>query len=187
MNEQLWWYVARSSGIVSLFLAGGAVIWGLLLSGGYLERNPTKKWLLGIHRRLAALTVAFTGVHLLGLWLDGFVDYGLADLLLPFAGAQPPGPAAMAWGIVCGYLLVAVQLSSVMMRRMPRRWWRRIHLMSYLVLLSGIVHGVTAGTDGSNPFFLSSVATMSLTTVFLTTYRVLTRRPRRPPAPALAS
>ncbi len=187
MNEQLWWFVARSSGIVSLLLAFAAVIWGLLLSGGYLERNPTKKWLLSVHRWLGGLTVAFTGVHLLGLWLDGFIDYGVFDLVVPLAGTKPPGAIPMAWGIVCGYLLLAVQLTSVMMRRMPRRWWRRIHLLSYLVLVTGIVHGITAGTDGSNIVLLGGVAAMSLTTVFLTTYRVLTRRPRRPRAPALVA
>ncbi|MDX2380626.1 MAG: ferric reductase-like transmembrane domain-containing protein [Acidimicrobiia bacterium] len=187
MTEQLWWYVARSSGIVSLFLAGGAVIWGLLLSGGYLERNPTKKWLLALHRWLGGMTVAFTGVHLVGLWLDGFVDYGVFDLLVPFVGSNPPGPLPMAWGIICAYLLLAVQLTSVMMRRMPRRWWGRIHLLSYLVLLTGIVHGITAGTDGSNIVFLGATAAMGLTTVFLTTYRVLMRRPRRARTPSLAT
>ena len=49
MSEQLWWYVARSGGIVALVLAFASVLWGLLLSSGFLDRNPTKRWLRQIH------------------------------------------------------------------------------------------------------------------------------------------
>lgn len=32
MNNQLWWYVARSGGIVAWALLAGSVLWGLALS-----------------------------------------------------------------------------------------------------------------------------------------------------------
>ncbi|MCP3912634.1 MAG: hypothetical protein GY713_16965 [Actinomycetia bacterium] len=178
MNEQVWWYVARSGGIVALLLAGASVIWGLLLSSGFLDRNPPKRWLAGLHQWLGGLTVCFTGVHLLGLWLDGFVSYTFADLFVPFVSDQAPGMVATAWGIVAFYLLVAVQGTSLLMKRLPRRWWRAVHLSSFGLLVAGVVHGAMAGTDATNPVYLAGVAVMSLTTVFLTTYRVLMRRPR---------
>lgn len=176
----MWWYVARSSGMVAVLLAGASIIWGLLLSSGYLDRNPPKRWLFNVHSWLGGLTVTFTGTHLLGLWLDGFIQYSVADLLIPFISDKAPGAGAMAWGIVAFYLLLAVQLTSVMMRRIPGRWWRLIHMTSFLVLITGITHGATAGTDASNIFYIGGVIVMSLTTVFLTTYRVLTRRKPRP-------
>lgn len=182
MTEQLWWYVARSGGIVALFLAGAAVIWGLLLSSGFMGRATSKRWLLGVHSWLGGLTVTFTVIHLLGLWLDGFVHYSVADLFVPFVADTQPGTLAMAWGIVAFYLLLAVQGTSLLMRRLPRRWWRMIHLFSFFLLGFGILHGATAGTDATSPAYVGGVLAMLFTVIFLTTYRVLAgrRAPLRP-------
>ncbi|MEE9414264.1 MAG: ferric reductase-like transmembrane domain-containing protein [Acidimicrobiales bacterium] len=176
MTEQLWWYVARSGGIVALLLSAASVIWGLLLASGFLDRNPPKRWLLSLHSWLGGLTVSFTAIHLLGLWLDGFIEYSIVDLFVPFASTEAPGAWPMAWGIIAFYLLVAVQATSLMMKRIPRRWWRAIHMSSFAVLGTGIVHGATAGTDSTNPAYLVGVILVGLSTVFLTTYRVLMRR-----------
>lgn len=178
-TEQLWWFVARAGGIVSLVLAAAAVIWGLLLASGILERTPPKRWLLELHRWLGGLTVAFTAVHVGALWIDSFVDYSLIDLAVPFATSKTPGIWPMAWGIITAYLLLAVQLSSLAMKRLPRRWWRAIHMLSFGVLGTGIVHGATAGTDASRSLYVLGVIGLGLTTVFLSTYRVLTRRRTR--------
>lgn len=188
MSEQFWWYLARSGGIVALFLASASVIWGLLLSSGYLERNPTKRWLLSLHRWLGGMTVVFTAVHVLGLRLDRFVEYSLGDLFIPFFADQTPGRWPMAWGVIAMYLLAAVQGTSLLMKRLPRRWWRAVHMSSYGVLVTGIVHGARAGTDASNRWYLLAVLATSLLTVYLTTYRVLTsRRGRgsRAPGPSM--
>ena len=180
MSEQFWWYVARSGGIVALFLAAASVIWGLLLSSGYLDRNPPKRWLLSLHSWLGGLTVTFTAIHLLGLWLDSFIQYSFGDLFVPFFATDAPGRWAIAWGVIAFYLLLAVQGTSLMMKRLPRRWWRAIHMASFGVLITGIVHGAQAGTDISNPIYILGVVGVSLTTIYLTTYRVLTRRRSRP-------
>jgi DMSO/TMAO reductase YedYZ heme-binding membrane subunit len=175
MSEQFWWYLARSGGIVALFLAAASVIWGLLLSGGYLERNPSKKWLLSLHSWLGGTTVIFTALHVIGLRLDSFVQYTLADLFIPFAATKNPGQWPVAWGVIAFYLLLAVQGTSLMMKRMPRKWWRAIHMSSYFVLVTGILHGAQAGTDSSNILYIGGVLASALLTIYLTTHRVLTR------------
>jgi DMSO/TMAO reductase YedYZ heme-binding membrane subunit len=176
-NEQLWWYVSRAGGIIALLLAAASVIWGLLLSTKVLDGQPSPKWLLSLHRYLGTLSVVFTGVHVVGLVADNFVHFGWADILVPFASSWKPG--AVAWGIVTMYLLIAVQLTSVFMKRIPRRWWKRIHLTSYLLFWTGIIHGVQAGTDGKNPLYIASTALLTLIVVFLTVFRVLTARRHR--------
>ena len=182
MTEQLWWYVARSSGIVALGLAGASVIWGLLLGTKLLDGRPGPRWLLDLHRWLGGLTVAFTGIHVAALMLDSYVDFGVVDILVP--GASSWNPSAVAWGVVSMWILVAVQISSLFMKRLPRHLWKAIHLLSYLMLWTGIIHGVQAGTDAGNPFYVWSMALMSLVVVFLTAYRILAvrRSRRRPPA-----
>ena len=181
MTEQLWWYVARSSGIVALGLAGASVIWGLLLGTKLLDGRPGPRWLLDLHRWLGGCTVAFTGIHVGALMLDSYVDFGVVDILVPGASSWDPG--AVAWGVVSMWMLVAVQVSSMFMRRLPRHLWKGIHLLSYLMLWSGIIHGVQAGTDSGNPVYVWSMAAMALIVVFLTFYRIVaTRRTRRPTA-----
>jgi hypothetical protein len=184
MSDQLWWYVARSGGILALVLAGLAVIWGLLYSTKITQGRPAPKWLLDLHRFFGAASVAFTGIHVGALMLDGYVQFGWADVLIPFASAW--NPAAVAWGIVAMYLLVAVQISSMLMRRIPRKWWKAIHLSSYGLFWAGLVHGISAGTDAANPIYVGVTALSVLAVLYLTIYRILDQRKlRRRRAPAL--
>lgn len=174
MNEKLWWYIARSTGIVAWALVAAAVIWGLLLSTRLLEGHPAPKWLLDLHRFLGALAVAFTGLHLLGLFADSYTEFGPADLLVPFASAWKPLPVAL--GVVAMYLLVAVEASSLLMRRIPRRWWRWIHLTSFGSYWLATIHGIAAGTDRSDPLLFTAYVVVSGLVVFLTVFRVLADR-----------
>jgi hypothetical protein len=186
LPDQLWWYVARSGGLVALLLAGLAVIWGLTLSTRIMRGTPPPSWLLALHRRLGGLALAFTGVHVAGLMLDSYVDFGPTDVLVPLASEWRPGP--VAWGIVTAYLLVAVQVSSLLMKRLPRRWWKAIHTSSWALLWTGLIHGATAGTDADHPLYIAASATLTVLVVFLTGFRILGNRGRtRAPAGRLAA
>jgi hypothetical protein len=185
LPDQLWWYVARSGGLVALLLAGLSVVWGLALSTRITRGTPPPAWLLTVHRRLGGLALTFTGIHVAGLLLDDYVDFGPTDILVPLASEWKPGP--VAWGVVAAYLLVAVEVSSLLMKRIPRRWWKAIHLSSWLLLWTGLVHGATAGTDAGHPLYLGAMSTLIVVVVFLTGYRiVIGRRRRRRPGPSPA-
>jgi predicted ferric reductase len=177
MNEQLWWYVARSGGITALVLTGLSVIWGLALSTKVMQGTPTPKWLLSLHRWLGGLAVSFTGVHVAALVADSYVDFGLTDILVPFASSWKPG--AVAWGIVSMYLLVAIQASSLMMKRLPRKLWKAIHMSSWFLFWTGVVHGATAGTDAGNPLYVLLVGTITLLIMALTFTKFLSARQKR--------
>jgi predicted ferric reductase len=174
MSEQLWWYVARSGGIVALVLTGLSVIWGLLYSTKLLKGRPGPKWTLDLHRFLGGASVVFTGIHVAALMLDSYVHFGWTDVLIPFASDWKPG--AVAWGIVTAYLLVAVQGTSLLMKRIPRKWWKGIHLSSYALFWTGLVHGITAGTDSAHPLYIGSSALAVIAVLGLTVYRILTQR-----------
>ncbi len=169
LDEQIWWLVARASGIVAMLLVSASVLWGLLLSSRYLDGGPKPKGLLNVHRFLGGLSMAFAGIHLLGLHLDSYVEFSLAELLVPFLSSWRPG--AVAAGIVAFWMLLAVQATSMLMRRLPRRLWKWIHLTSYLLLPLGLLHGTTAGTDaGSTWYRLGTAAVLGLLT-WLTVWR----------------
>ena len=80
---KVWWYVARSAGIVAWGLSALAVLWGLALATRALGRKPPAPWLLDVHRFLGALTVVFVVVHLVGLAFDPWASFGLDELLDP--------------------------------------------------------------------------------------------------------
>lgn len=176
-HGQLWWLVARSGGIVALVLVSLSVIWGLLLRSKYLAGGPGPKALLDLHRFLGALSVIFTGVHLLGLHLDRFVTFTVVDLLVPFASSWRPAPVAL--GIVAFWLLLAVHATSLAMRRLPRRLWRLVHLTSYLLLPLGFLHGSLAGSDAGTAWYRLGAGGLVGLVAWLTAWRAWSVAGRR--------
>ena len=186
MNPQVWWFVARSSGIVAWASLTAAVIWGLLLSTPLsatrvAARRLRPAWLLDLHRHLAGLAVFFTAVHLVGLVADSYVTFGWAEILVPMASAWKPG--AVAFGVVSMYLLVAIEVTSLAIRRLPRSLWRWVHRSSYVLFATATYHGIAAGTDAGNTWFRVA-AWMSVVTVVALTIRLLVTYRRRAVAAA---
>ena len=174
MSEQVWWYVARSGGIVALALTGMSVIWGLLYSTKLLRGRPTPRWTLDLHRFLGGAAVTFTAIHVAALVLDSYVHFGWAEILIPLASEWKPG--AVAWGVVTTYLLLAVQITSLLMKRIPRGWWKLVHFSSYGLFWTGLIHGITAGTDAANPLYVGASALAVVAVLWMTVYRILTQR-----------
>lgn len=192
MPEQFWWFVTRSSGIVTLLASGAAVIWGLLLSTRVIRRRSLPKWLLDLHRFLGALTVSMLALHLAALVADNYVHFGVADLAVPFASDWRTG--AVAWGVVAAWVLVAVQATSMLRTRLPKRVWRWVHLSSFVAFGMSLAHALAAGTDRTNPVYLALAVLMTLVVVFLGVVRILADRGSRPAserprrdAPAIAA
>jgi predicted ferric reductase len=147
VNPHLWWYVARASGIVAWVLVTASVVWGLVLSTK-VTRRPRPAWFLDLHRFLGGLSVVFVGVHLAGLVADNYTHFGLASILVPLASSWHP--VAVAWGVVGLYLLLAIEITSLLMRRLPRRLWHAVHLTSFGLFVFTTVHALTAGSDAGN-------------------------------------
>ncbi len=180
MNSQVWWFVARSAGIVAWLLVTLSVCWGLLLSTRLLAKSTPAPWLLDLHRFLSTLSIVFTAVHLGGLVLDDYVYFGLAELFVPFAYEAQAGD--VAWGIVALYLLIAVESTSLLMRRIPRRMWRSVHRLSFLVYGFATMHGWRAGSDTGNPLYAVAVVASVFVVTFLTLAMLLGARPSRSPS-----
>lgn len=174
MSEQIYWYTARASGIVALGLVTASVVWGLLFSTRLLQGRPSPKWLLALHRHLGGLAVTFTAVHIAALVADSYVDFGPSEIFVPMASAWRPGP--VAWGVVGMYLLAAIEITSLLQKRLPRKLWRWIHLTSYGLFWMSVVHGATAGTDAAAPAYVAGSRAAVLLVVFLTAYRAMTKR-----------
>jgi DMSO/TMAO reductase YedYZ heme-binding membrane subunit len=176
MNEHVWWYLARSSGIVAWGLLAGSVLLGLLLSTRALGRRPVPAWTADLHRGLGGMAVAFTGLHLLGLVADRTEPFGALELFVPFTSTWRPG--AVAWGILALYLLLAVEATSLLRRRLPTRVWRAVHVTSFPLYVVATIHLLTAGTDVRSPWLLAAVWATMVAIASLTLLRLLVPRGR---------
>jgi predicted ferric reductase len=171
LNPQLSWYAARASGLIAWSVVTLSILWGLALSTRLVRRKGIPAWLLDLHKFLGTLSVVFVAVHLLALWADNYVYFGPREMLVPFASAWRPG--AVAWGIAATYLLVAIQLTSWTMRRLPRRLWHAVHVTSIPMFVLSTVHGFTSGADNTNLAVEWVALTGGLLVFFLVTFRVL--------------
>ena len=174
MNPQFWWYLTRSSGIIAWLMLTATVIWGILLSTKAFPNQRRPAWLLALHRWLAGLTLSFLAIHLVALVADSYVSFGLADLTIPYASDWKPG--AIALGVIAMWLLIAVQLTSLAMRRLPRRFWRIVHLSSYVAFWLTSLHAAFAGTDTTSWLYRGGAAASILAVAWALMYRVANRR-----------
>lgn len=174
LDPKFAWYVSRSAGLVAWCVCSTSVIWGLLISSRMVRRKGAPAWLLDLHRYLGGLSIVFTAIHLAGLWFDDYFDYGVKDLFVPFAG--PYRPVAVAYGMVAFYLLLAIQITSWGMRRLPRKVWHAVHLGSLPLVVLATLHGFFAGTDRANKVVIGGALTFGAVMVFLVGSRVAARR-----------
>lgn len=179
MTSELWWYLARASGIVAWAFAMASVVWGMALSTRVLGKRPKPAWLLDLHRYLGGATVVLALVHVAALVADSYVQLDVVDVLVPFASSYQPAP--LAAGVIALWLLGAVELTSVFMKRLPRRAWHTIHLASYTVAALGTLHLFTAGTDASHPALVVGAVASWAAVAFLGLASALGagRRPQR--------
>jgi len=147
-TSHLIWYVARSAGLVAWALLALTVLWGLALSTRSMRRWVKPAWVLDLHRGLAGLTVVFLVVHVAAIMMDSYVSFGLIDVLVPLASHWHP--VAVAWGVVAMYLLVAVEITSLVRTRLPYRMWRAVHVATIPLFAVATIHGFSAGTDRSS-------------------------------------
>lgn len=176
MNPQIWWHLARATGVVAWAGAVSAVLVGLLLASRAGGRAVPPAWLLALHRHLGALTLAFVAGHVGALIADGYVQFSLADALVPFHSGWRSG--AVSWGVFGFWLLVVIEVSSLARRRLARRTWQMIHLASYGAAVATTVHFLTAGSDQQNMAVRWSIVAVAAAVAGLLTFRLALPRRR---------
>ncbi|HEY7282549.1 MAG TPA: ferric reductase-like transmembrane domain-containing protein [Actinomycetota bacterium] len=178
MSSQVLWYSARAAGIVAWALAASAVAWGLVVSTRAVAPRPRPAWWFDLHRFLGGAAVVFTAVHVASILLDTYVHFGLVNVLVPLTGTWHP--VAVAWGIVAMYLLVAVEVTSLLRARIPRRLWRGVHFATFGLYLVATVHALSVGTDAWSGAFTVAAVLSLLAVGGLTLLRVWQSAHTRP-------
>lgn len=170
-------FVSRAGGILAWLLVATSMLWGVVLSTRLLRRASLPVWLLGLHRTLAVAGTALVVVHVAGALGNHRLGIGIVDALVPGHSSWRTG--AIAWGVVSGYLLAAVTLTSVLMRRLPRRVWHFSHLLAYPLFIASTLHAYQAGTDRSNRLLLWGGLALAEVVAGMGLFRLFTSLPTR--------
>lgn len=174
MSPQFWWFITRASGIVAWLVLTASVIWGIVLSTKAFPDQRRPVWLLAVHRWLGGLTLSFVAIHLVALLADSYVEFTVADLAIPYSTDWKPG--AVALGVFGLWLLVVVELTSLAMRRLPRKFWRAVHLSSYVAFWLTAMHAAFAGSDRTSGLYQLTAAASIVAVAWALMYRVANRR-----------
>jgi len=172
MNDpHIWWYLSRSAGIVAWVMLTASVLWGIVLATDLFPKWRRNARLLEMHRWLAGLTFFFVAGHLVTLLFDSYAKFRLLDLVAPYAGTWRP--TAIAVGVVGLWLLIAVEVTALAMKKLSKRWWRSVHIASYFVFWAVSIHAALAGTDTSKPLYTVTAIVALAAVVFAASYRAL--------------
>jgi methionine sulfoxide reductase heme-binding subunit len=188
------WYASRATGVVSLVLLSAVMIIGILVNRqGRLPGLP-RFAVLGLHRNLSLLAVAFVAIHVITAVADSYVSISLAAAVIPFVSSYEP--LWLGLGAVSLDLMVAVIVTSLLRRHIGRRAWRAVHWLAYASWPVAVVHGIFSSKDlQSGPLLYLAVACIAAVIGALawrvTRARTAAERARRIPAlmasrPALA-
>lgn len=139
------WYTSRATGVVSLILLSAVMIIGMLVNRqGRLPGLP-RFAVLGLHRNLSLLAVAFVAVHVLTAVTDSFVSISLAAIVIPFVSSYEP--LWLGLGAVSLDLMAAVIVTSLLRRHIGRRVWRAVHWLAYASWPVAVVHSIYSSHD----------------------------------------
>ncbi len=165
----MWWYATRAAGLMTWLTATAAVVVGLALSLKFV-RSRTGPWLLDLHRFLGGISAVFLIAHVGTLFADSYVDLEPRDLFIP--GESAWETEAMAWGIVAAYVLIAVEVTSLLRSQLRRRIWWFIHGLSFVTVGAGGYHAWIVGSDVHNPIAWTIAGTGSLMVLGLVSLRM---------------
>ena len=116
--------------------------------------------------------LAFALFHALILMGDKYINYDLAQVLVPF-NSTGYKPVWVGLGQIGFYLLGLVGLSFYVRRRLGNRSWRLIHYLSFLTFMLALLHGIFAGTDSTVLAIRIFYWVTGASLLFLFVYRVL--------------
>ena len=177
MNDHLFWIISRAAGSAALVLSSLAVCLGLLMGGRFVKRRGLD--LRVTHEALSLATLASIAVHALALLGDSYMRPTIFDIAVPFVSGYMTLFTSV--GIVAGWTLVALGLSYYARGRIGPKRWRKLHRLTALAWLLGLVHALGEGSDAGKAWFLAMTAIVVVPALMLLVAR-MSQRPAKPAA-----
>ncbi len=179
MNDMSW-YLARSSGIVATILIVAALVSGLFFSARATGERRRPNWWLDLHNYLGGLAFVFTVIHVFVSYRDEVADIGLLEVFIPMTAKG--WEWGITWGVIAMYIFAAVVFTSWPKKRLTRKYWLIVHLLSIPGTLMATAHAWMVGSSRNGLWFqilLSLLAGLAVYPAILRLASVMTKRKRK--------
>ena len=177
------WYASRAAGVSSYLFIWVGLVGGLLMSSAWFDGIVGRARLLAIHQTASFAGVLLGFAHALILIPDSWTSFGLVDVLVPFGSYYERFNTGI--GALALYLGLAVSVSFWFRKRLGMKAWRYLHYSAFAAYAGALWHGLSIGSDSSEPWLVGVYVLTSLLVVFGLVVRLTyTRAVRARPAAA---
>ncbi len=167
-----YWYLSRASAMVAYGLLWLSMASGLIITNRLARLWPGGPIAFDLHQFASLMGLAFALFHALILMGDKYINYDLAQVLVPF-NSTGYKPVWVGLGQIGFYLLAIVGLSFYVRKRLGNRAWHMIHYLSFLTFALALLHGIFAGTDNAVLAIRAFYWVTGASLLFLLVYRIL--------------
>ncbi|MDO9454754.1 ferric reductase-like transmembrane domain-containing protein [Nocardioides sp.] len=150
------WALGRGIGLVALLLLTVSLVLGVLARSGRPVGPIGRFGVTDLHRTAAMTAVGLVAVHVVSLLFDSYAQLRLVDLVVPFLGAYRP--LWLGLGTLAIDVLLVVTIVSLLRQRVGPRVFRAVHLTTYALWPTALLHSLGTGTDAGSLAMNSFVA-----------------------------
>jgi predicted ferric reductase len=174
-QPKAYWLLSRGSAWSAFGLIWLSMATGLMVTNKLARIWPGGPTAIDLHEYFSLLGLALGLFHALILMGDHYINYTLAQVLVPFNSLNYR-PLWVGIGQLSLYLGLVVSLSFYVRKQIKPRNWRLIHYLSFAQFLMVLVHGIYSGTDAAVPWAIQVYYWSAASLVFLFIYRMLVKR-----------
>jgi sulfoxide reductase heme-binding subunit YedZ len=174
MNHEFW-YLSRAAGFTAYLLLFTSVALGIAIGTRLTERFVRRNVVFDLHRFTTILALLFTLFHVYVLLGDGYFNFNVWQLSVPFL--TPYRTWQTAVGIASIYAMVLLIASFYVRQFIGYRTWRALHFLTFAMYAGATLHGIAAGTDTTQAWARMIYLLTGASVVALIMYRVQYRIP----------
>lgn len=182
MNHEFW-YLSRAAGFTAYLLLFVSVALGISMGTRLVERFVRRNVVFDLHRFTTLLALTFTLFHVYILLLDGYFQFNVWELSIPFLSPYRTWETAV--GVFALYALALLIVSFYVRRLIGYRVWRALHFLTFAMFAAAALHGIAAGTDTTEWWAKAIYVVTGSSTIGLIFYRIQYQMPDSSPVRAM--
>jgi sulfoxide reductase heme-binding subunit YedZ len=155
----LFWLLSRAAGTGSLVLTSVSLAVGLTIGSRLTSGRGRGADLRALHEVLSLSGMTLLLVHGLALLGDQYLHPTLSQIAIPFLGGYRPLWTGV--GIIGGWGLLILGGSYYARRHIGQARWRKLHRLTIVAWLGGVIHTLGAGTDAHSAWYLALLGVTS--------------------------
>ncbi len=162
---QTAWLIARASGLAAFAALTLSMILGMLITTRAGEPRVPRIFNFELHSFVSVLALTLIVVHGGSLLFDATFHFTPLALLVPFVA-----PYAATWtglGVIAAWTVALLTGSFWARKRIGHKAWRKLHYLSFAGWILALIHGMSAGSDTSNPLVYAFYGVAVMAVVFL--------------------